>query len=89
MKLTNLEKQVIEGAQKSDYGDVMNGRDGTWSFDVQEYSKLNEKIYRGVVSSLVKKGLVTISDSEGHGKYRDMVFDFTDKCRNLVKDGKI
>jgi hypothetical protein len=89
MKLTDLEKQVIEGALKSDFGNVMAGNDGTWSFDVQDYSGLTEKIYRGVVSSLIKKGLVTIFDTEGRGKYRDMVFNLTDKGRKYVRDEQL
>jgi hypothetical protein len=81
--LTELEVKVLEASRNTDFGDCLEY--GQWSFAVCEKSGLDEKIYRGVVSSLVKKGLVNIWDQEGRGKSGDMVFDFTDEGRKLFE----
>lgn len=84
--LTELEVKVLEASRHTDYGDCLE--DGQWSFAVCDKSGLNEKIYRGVVSSLVKKGLVNIWDNGDipKGKFEDQVFEFTDKGRQLFED---
>jgi len=79
--LTELEIKVLQAARKTNFGDCLEG--GQWSFAVCDAAKLDEKIYRGVVASLVKKGLVVISDDEGKGKFSDMVFDYTDAGKEL------
>jgi|GEM_PF-4871063 len=73
--LTELESKVMQAARKTDYGDCLN--DPVWSFSVCDAAGLDQKVYRGVVSSLVQKGFVTICDNEGKGKFNDMVFSFT------------
>ena len=82
--LTELEVKVLEASRKTDFGDCLEY--GQWSFAVCDKSGLDEKVYRGVVSSLVKKGLIQIFDQEGRGKFKDQVFEFTDKGRSLFSD---
>ena len=86
-KLTELETVVMKAARRTDYGDCLEYPQ--WSFSVCDASGLNEKVYRGVVASLVKKGLVVIQDDEGKGRYQDMVFGFTDEGVKLFGEGII
>jgi|WetSurMetagenome_2_1015567.scaffolds.fasta_scaffold01476_4 hypothetical protein len=79
--LTKFEILVLEASRKTDFGDCLEY--GQWSFAVCNKSGLDEKIYRGVVSSLVKKGLISIWDEGGKGRFKDQVFEFTDKGREL------
>lgn len=74
--LTELEIKLLNASRVSDYEDAYY--EPTWLFDVVSKSGLTEKVARGVMSSLVKKGLASISDWEGHGKYSDSVFLLTD-----------
>ncbi len=77
MKLTDNEKAVLIGSTRSEYGD---SRETTiWSFSACACSGLEEKVYRGAVSSLVKKDLVSIYDNEDKGRSNDMVFGLTDE----------
>lgn len=79
--LTELEVRVMEAARHTDFGDCLEG--GQWSFSVADAARMDPKVYRGVVSSLVKKGLVQIWDSEPDkvvmlDPYKEtMVFDYT------------
>jgi len=87
--LTELEVKVMEAARHTDYGDCLEF--GQWSFSVCDAAKLDPKVYRGVVSSLIKKGLVTVWDDEPSNSHRGvcdplretMVFDYTDKGKAL------
>ena len=81
--LTELEKKVMEAARETDFGDCLV--DPQWSFAVCDASGLPEKTYRGVVASLVKKELVRISDQEGRGRSRDMVFAYTEAGREYMR----
>lgn len=86
--LTELEIQVLEGCRRTDYGDCLEC--GQWSFAVCDAARLDPKVYRGVVSSLIKKGLVSVRDEEpGNNKfdpYREtMVFDLTDEGKKLFE----
>jgi hypothetical protein len=74
--LTELEIKVMEAARRTDYGDCLE--ESQWSFAVCDASGLSEKIYRGVVSSLIKKEFVIVHDQEGKGRSNDMVFAYTD-----------
>ena len=55
IKLTDLEKQVLEGINNSDYGDILG--DPIWRGAVRCEIQ-NTKAIRGVFSSLTKKGLI-------------------------------
>jgi hypothetical protein len=93
MDLTELETKVMRAARKTDYGDCYY--DGQWSFAVCEKADLDEKVYRGVVASLIKKGLVTIWDNgdintgKQKGNFSDMVFEYTDDGKKLFDEGKL
>lgn len=84
MELTNLEILVLNASQKTDFGDCAEKL--VWNFAVQDASKLDSKIYRGVVSSLIKKGLVSIYDYENKGKYEDMIFQLTEEGKKILSD---
>ncbi len=59
IKITELEKQALENYVTNDYGDLPDHH--TWSFAVAECGKndISKAQISGVISSLVKKGLVS------------------------------
>jgi len=78
--ITDNERKVLTSLQHNDY------EDGTWSWAINNSSKpsgIEGPALSGVVSSLVKKGLVT-SDEYDHGENvicitqagKDLGFDF-------------
>lgn len=60
MKLTNMEKMVLNALRDNDYNDALQDG-GTWLFCATEYSGLDTKQARGALSSLVKKELVEVN----------------------------
>jgi hypothetical protein len=56
MKITVSELKVLEALDASEYGDVLT--DPVWTFSVTEECGIASASVAGVVSSLVKKGLV-------------------------------
>jgi len=84
MELTELEKQVMEAGRKTNFGDCLV--EPQWSFAVADAARMDYKVYRGVVASLVKKGLANICDNEGRGRNRfdDMVFSYTEEGKKLM-----
>ena len=56
--LTDMERKIIWASRKSDYIDAAKG--ATWVFDVIDKSGIDPKQARGVISSLIKKGLVNV-----------------------------
>lgn len=82
--LTDLEIKVLEAARHTDYGDCLV--ESQWSFAVCDAAGISEKVYRGVVASLIKKNLVAIYDNEGKGRSNDMVFCYTDAGRKLFDE---
>ena len=88
--LTELEIKVLQAARKTNFGDCLEG--GQWSFAVCDAAGLDPKVYRGVVSSLIKKGLVTIWDDDPDrldrqfDPYKEtMVFDYTEAGKELFQ----
>lgn len=80
--LTENEIKVMIGIRNNDYSDIVeSGSD--WSFAVCDESGLNEKVYRGVASSLIKKGFINIDD---YGD--DPLLSLTDEGRKLYSDYK-
>lgn len=66
MKLTKMEKMVLNAMRENDYADTLQD-DCNWAFVATEYSGLETKQARGALSSLIKKGLVAVekqSDDE-------------------------
>lgn len=81
MKLTNMEKMVLNAMRENDYNDALQDG-GTWLFCATEYSDLDTKQARGALSSLVKKELVWVnieklSDSD------ESTVGFTDEGKAL------
>lgn len=82
MQFTDNEKAIFKGARDNDYADCFEdcgngGFNTTWVFAVIDKSGLDPKVARGAIASLVKKGMVEISDYEGKGRADDMVFALT------------
>lgn len=78
--LTDNEIKVMIASRNNEYGDCcIEG--STWSFTVCDNSGLNSKIYRGVVSSLIKKGYASVC-----GKQNDEIFALTDSGKALFTE---
>lgn len=60
--LTEKEKEIIKAIDRSDFGDD-SVCDGVWFWSIDP--KLEKKQISGVVSSLVKKGIVNTQDEGG------------------------
>lgn len=76
--LTDNEIKVMIASRNNEYSDAMDG--ATWSFTVCDNSGLSSRVYRGVVSSLIKKGYASV-----YGKRNDETFALTDEGKNLFK----
>ena len=76
--LTDNEIDVMIASRNNEYGDCIEC--GTWSFTVCDNSGLDAKVYRGVVSSLVKKGYVRVC-----GERNDEIFSLTAAGKNLFR----
>lgn len=87
-KLTEMEIKILEAARcDSCFGDYLECH-GNWSFSICDSVGIPEKQYRGVISSLIKKGYIQIWDyeNESPGKFRNSVFDYTKKGAMLFND---
>jgi|SRR3712207_1713619 len=60
MKLTSNEIKVLNGMRTNDFGDILINESAEWTFAVIDASKLEPRVARGAISSLIKKELVTI-----------------------------
>ena len=76
MNLTALEKEILIASCTTDFGDA--AIEPVWVFSVIDSAGIDGKVARGVIASLVKKGLVIIEDYEGKGNPDDQVFALTD-----------
>jgi hypothetical protein len=75
--LTENEIKVMIASRNNEYGDCcIEG--STWSFTVCDNSGLDAKVYRGVVSSLIKKGYARVA-----GKAGDEIFALTESGKAL------
>ncbi len=86
MNITDNEKAILKGGCDSDYDNFCENP--TWVFDAIDKSGLSPKVARGVISSLVKKGLVVIEDNEGKkgkGRSDDMTIFATDEGVNVCE----
>lgn len=63
-KLTRLEKMVLNAIRDNDFNDGLEY--GTWLFCATDYSGLDTKQARGALSSVIKKGLVSVDINKGH-----------------------
>jgi len=79
--LTENEKAILRGSRDNEFANAFEENNFTWVFAVIETSGLPPEIARGALSSLVKKGIVEISDYQDKGKTEDMVFALTEQGR--------
>lgn len=66
MNLTVMEVKIINAMRNNEYNDAIkdNGACGAWSFAAIDNSGIPANQARGVISSLVKKGLVDITPAD-------------------------
>lgn len=76
LQLTNLELQILKSSRSNEYGDPAEC--GVWMWSVIDNSGIPTRQARGVISSLVKKGLCEVDDYEGKGRSNDMCFTLTE-----------
>lgn len=65
--LTELEKQVLKSIADSMYAEW--GFSDVGATDIARATKIEIKVLRGVLSSLVKKSLIEVEDRSDHGGY--------------------
>ena len=88
LKVTQLEKQVLEALAQGMYAEL--GFSDMGYPELREDIGLTNKTLRGVVGSLVKKGMVTVWDREGDwgidSRDVDMhIIYLTEKTQGLVE----
>lgn len=81
--LTEYEKAVLKGIYESEYNS--NETDCTWTFSAIEWAGLSTKTGRGVVSSLVQKGVVVV-DGEFGNNQDESTITTTDLGKRLHKE---
>ena len=59
MKLTRMEKMVLNAMRENDYADTLQEH-CNWAFVATDYCDLSNKQARGALSSLIQKGLVEV-----------------------------
>ncbi len=89
IKVTQLEKKVLEALAKSMYAEL--GFSDMGLPELREDTGLTNKVLRGVASSLIKKGLISIDDREGcwgvNPKDADMhIWYLTEETYGLVNE---
>ena len=82
LTLTALEEKILQACRITDYGDA--AIEPVWVFSVIDSAGIDGKVARGVIASLVKKGLVMIEDYEGKGNSDDQVFVLTDAGIKII-----
>jgi hypothetical protein len=70
--LTDLEHKLLRASRHTDMGDAGDG--GTYTWAVFETAKVTAQVGRGVVSSLVRKGLALAGKVDG-----EELFDLTEQ----------
>lgn len=83
MRTTPMEDKIMLAMTTNEYTDGTEDSWGQWTFAVIDESGINPKQARGVISSLIQKGL--ISEQDYGSKYEDKVLHFTDNGRRVVK----
>lgn len=81
MKFTELEIKILEAARDNDYDDVVAGG-SAWTDAVIDQSGLSGEIARGVISSLIKKGVAVVAEYDGKG---DTVFSINPDKLSVVQ----
>lgn len=98
MNLTEKEIKILNGMRENEYNDALanvggeydfENHCGTWTFTAIENSGLDAKIARGVISSLIKKGLVIANTvtSNQRTRYNDEdTIEFTKAGAELFRN---
>lgn len=81
MNLTKMEKMVLNALRNNDYNDCYTDP-CTWAFAAIDYSTLNAKQARGVMASLIKKGLMGFQEDKDD---EDLVW-LTDEGKALFEN---
>ena len=68
--VTKLEKQVLESLASGMYAEL--GYSDMGIADIHQDTQIPRSVLRGVASSLIKKGLISIDDREGEGYKNQM-----------------
>ncbi len=87
IKLTELERDVLEnGIANNEYGDDLP--DAVWSGSIADFLKITTKAQlSGVISSLVKKGLVSVSQGEGNDDITNITPEGVKLFESEYRDG--
>ncbi len=80
MEFTELEKKVLKTSRETDFGDILDYP--LWVDAIIDNSELDPKIARGVISSLVKKGIFIVSNYDKN----DKTISVTDKGRKIIEN---
>ena len=80
MKLTENETKLIDSIRTSS---ETTGENEKWVDEAFEDVDMDPKTGRGVLSSLVKKGLVTVGDNDGRGRSQDMYVTLTETGKSI------
>ena len=86
IQVTKLEKQVLESLAGGMYAEL--GYSDVGIDDIAQDTGLDRKVIRGVASSLIKKGLITIDDREPEGYKNQMdmhIWYLTSETQGLVE----
>lgn len=92
VELTTREKLILNAMRTNEYSDLLES-DSEWTFTVIDNSGLTEKVARGVLSSLVKKGLIEVSQdlpltSKNGGDISHINFTQLGKALFINSDGE-
>lgn len=86
LKVTHLEKQVLEALGKGMFAEF--GYSDVGIEEIARDTNLSHKVIRGVASSLIKKGLIEIDDREDEGyknKHEMHIWYLTNKTYGLAE----
>jgi hypothetical protein len=86
LQVTKLEKQVLEALASGMYAEL--GYSDMGIADIHQDTQIPRNVIRGVASSLIKKGLISIDDreSEGYKHQMDMhIWYLTSETEGLVE----
>lgn len=80
-QLTDKEEDILKAMRDNEFQDALTDVGGVWVFSVIDNAGLDAKVARGVISSLVKKGLVEVWDNDG-----EPCISYTDAGKEIAKD---
>jgi hypothetical protein len=78
VNLTEMEQNLLVGATTNEYCGGTEESWGQWTWACFDAASIDSKQGRGVLSSLIQKGLAGSYDYEGKGRSDDMVMTLTE-----------